>query len=266
MQVTRHLTAADLLDESKAGSIDFPESVVGLFRGDLGFPHRGFPAEVEKAVLRGGLMGEKRTERAGLTLPPEDLEAKRQELAELHGRPFSAEETMSSLLYPKVFADFLAKQKKAGGGLLRLLPTPVYLHGLAPGLSFTLPAVPGPLLADLLHPSSADSSSPESVSSVTVTLDRVAPLKQGHRELTFRVQAGGEVQVQVARVKDSTGAFVFAGAMADAASPGQLGSPMPGVIEKVIHMDTPHSCIFPHAQCLPLISLCYALSLFYVLS
>ena len=46
--VRRNLTAADLLDESKAGSIDFPESVVGLMRGDLGFPHRGFPEAIEK--------------------------------------------------------------------------------------------------------------------------------------------------------------------------------------------------------------------------
>ena len=38
--VTRNLSAADLLDASKASSIDFPESVVGLLRGDLGFPHR----------------------------------------------------------------------------------------------------------------------------------------------------------------------------------------------------------------------------------
>ena len=38
--VTRNISAADLLDPSKAASIDFPESVVGLMRGDLGFPHR----------------------------------------------------------------------------------------------------------------------------------------------------------------------------------------------------------------------------------
>jgi pyruvate carboxylase len=38
--VTRNLSANDLLDESKASTIDFPDSVVGLMRGDLGFPHR----------------------------------------------------------------------------------------------------------------------------------------------------------------------------------------------------------------------------------
>ncbi len=39
--VTRNMTAQDLLNPSKSATIDFPESVVGLFRGDLGFPHRG---------------------------------------------------------------------------------------------------------------------------------------------------------------------------------------------------------------------------------
>ena len=41
--VVQNLTTADLLNPAKAGTIDFPESVVGLLKGDLGFPHRGFP-------------------------------------------------------------------------------------------------------------------------------------------------------------------------------------------------------------------------------
>jgi len=34
--VTRGLKASDLEDPEKAASVDFPESVVGLLRGDLG--------------------------------------------------------------------------------------------------------------------------------------------------------------------------------------------------------------------------------------
>lgn len=117
---------------------------------------------------------------------------------------------------------------------MRLLPSPVYFYGMAPGLSFTLPSVPACLLGDLLAEPVASDAGTEDVS-VSVTLDRVAPLKKGHRDLffTLRVQ-GGPSQVQVAKVKDSTGAFVFDGLMADAKETGQLGSPMPGVVEKVI--------------------------------
>ena len=52
--VTIKMKAQDLLDPVKAASIDFPASVVGLIKGDLGFPHRGFPEHVEKMILKGG--------------------------------------------------------------------------------------------------------------------------------------------------------------------------------------------------------------------
>ena len=51
--VTRNLKAEDLLDPAKANTIDFPESVVGLMKGDLGFPHRGFPNLIESVILKG---------------------------------------------------------------------------------------------------------------------------------------------------------------------------------------------------------------------
>lgn len=60
--VTRNLRAADVIDSEKSSAIDFPESVVGLMNGDLGFPHKGFPSKVEAAILKGGT---KRTVRAG---------------------------------------------------------------------------------------------------------------------------------------------------------------------------------------------------------
>lgn len=44
--VTRGLGASDVTDASKAGQIDYPDSVVALLEGRLGFPHRGFPEEV----------------------------------------------------------------------------------------------------------------------------------------------------------------------------------------------------------------------------
>ncbi|KAK7237528.1 CoA carboxylase [Aureococcus anophagefferens] len=47
--VTRKMTAADVLDGSK--TLDYPDSVVGLMEGRLGFPHRGFPADVQQAIL-----------------------------------------------------------------------------------------------------------------------------------------------------------------------------------------------------------------------
>lgn len=44
--VTRGLAASDVTDPAKKGQVDFPDSVVGLLEGRLGFPHKGFPEEV----------------------------------------------------------------------------------------------------------------------------------------------------------------------------------------------------------------------------
>lgn len=44
--VTRGLKASDVTDPAKKGQVDFPDSVVGLLEGRLGFPHKGFPEEV----------------------------------------------------------------------------------------------------------------------------------------------------------------------------------------------------------------------------
>lgn len=52
--VTRGLKASDVTDPAKKGQVDFPDSVVGLLEGRLGFPHKGFPEEV-RAVRCGAV-------------------------------------------------------------------------------------------------------------------------------------------------------------------------------------------------------------------
>ena len=51
LMVTSGLTAAAVLDPDT--EIAFPESVVQLFRGDLGQPHGGFPRPLQRKVLKG---------------------------------------------------------------------------------------------------------------------------------------------------------------------------------------------------------------------
>jgi biotin carboxyl carrier protein len=70
---------------------------------------------------------------------------------------------------------------------------------------------------------------------LSVTLDRVSP--RGHdsmRTLDFTVAAdGGGSARQRLQLKDAPTDAAFSGPMADAADRAQLGSPMPGVVEKV---------------------------------
>ena len=222
--VTRSLTTADLLDPSKASSIDFPESVVGLLKGDLGFPHKGFPQNVEDAILKGM---PRRTVRAGLALPPADFTAHLEGLGKRWGRVISPEEGMSSLMYPQVFTDFMTRREQKGL-LLKRLPTPVYLYGLLPGESFVLPNVPASEVKDALVTCGGASAD------VNITLKRIGPLKGGNmRSILFTVN-GKEQQHEV---KDSSGKFEFEGPMADSKKAGQIGSPMPGSVEKLLVTD-----------------------------
>lgn len=226
--VTRQLTTSDLLDPAKAAQVDFPESVVGLMKGELGFPHRGFPALVEQAILKGA---PKLSVRAGLALPSADFEANRAALSTAFGTEISPEQAMSSLMYPKVFSDFMKRQQSRGGALLRLLPSPVYFYGLLPGQTFSLTAPAALAAAGLGVGVGAESASPFEGVAVTVELKRVSALKEGKRSVVWAVN-GAE---QICEVKDNSGKFVYSGPMADpAATPRQLGSPMPGIVEKLL--------------------------------
>jgi pyruvate carboxylase len=192
------------LDPVKSAAIDFPESVVGLMRGDLGFPHRGFPEAVTRNVLKGAA-GSVRTVRAGLTLPPVDFAKHIESLETQFGVPISPEKAMSSLMYPKVFSDYMKRQLSKGGALIRYLPTPVYLHGMLPngksGFTMTVP----------LSALGQAGESTEGCATIEVRMLRVHPLRNGNRTVSFLVNGTQSFDFHV---KDTSGAFVFEGAMA----------------------------------------------------
>ena len=225
--VTRNVTADDLLDPAKASTIDFPESVVGLLKGDLGFPHRGFPKVVEDAILKGAA---RRTVRAGLVLQPADFELNVKTLSEKWGVPITPEMGMSSLMYPAVFADYM-KRLKSKGPLLPYLPTPAYFYAMQTNQVIKM-KVPAQLASHILKEApTASAAAADEFVDVSIEMKRVGPLKEGKRTVVFSVNGKGEQHVDV---KDSTGAFVFDGPMANTAIPGEIPSPMPGVIEKLL--------------------------------
>jgi pyruvate carboxylase len=108
-----------------AREVAFPESVVSLFKGELGFPPDGFPKALEHKVLRGQppLQG-----RAGAHLPSVDLEAKRKEAEHAIGRQVSDTDLASYLMYPKVFKDYAEHRREFSD--VSLLPTSPFFYGL----------------------------------------------------------------------------------------------------------------------------------------
>ena len=137
--VTSGLTPEDVTNPDK--EIAFPESVVQLFRGDLGQPPGGWPEALQAKVLNGEAAD---TSRPGEHLPPTDLEAARQEAEKKIGRKVDDDDLASYLMYPKVFVEFAAHRRNYGD--VSILPTPVFFFGLEPEEEIAVDIEPGKTL------------------------------------------------------------------------------------------------------------------------
>mmetsp|Transcript_97216 Transcript_97216/g.278282 ORF Transcript_97216/g.278282 Transcript_97216/m.278282 type:complete len:480 (+) Transcript_97216:560-1999(+) len=225
--INLNMKASDVLDPVK-GDIDFPASVVDLMRGGLGFPHLGFPPALQQKILdKAGAVA--LTERPGVTLPAADFAAQKAMLSAKWGMDFDDERTISSLIYPKVFGDYL-KFTKEHSAALTYLPTTVFYYGLAIGQTATIEQVPAQLRSEL----KVDSEGQE-FEDVSIALLRVGPVKKGGmRTLAFSVGVAQGSSEQHVEVKEAGGDEEFDGPMADPSAGGEVASPMPGAVEKLL--------------------------------
>jgi pyruvate carboxylase len=124
--LTHDLTPEEIL--ARGEEIQFPESVVGLFAGEIGFPEGGFPPRLQEVVLKGRkpVKG-----RLGQHLPPTDLDEVRNDLEKKVGHPVSDIDVISYLMYPRVFLGFDDYHRQYSD--VSPVPTPVFLYGMAPG-------------------------------------------------------------------------------------------------------------------------------------
>jgi pyruvate carboxylase len=138
--ITRGIKASDV-PNLKPGTIDFPESVIDMLAGGLGQPDGGWPVAVQKVVL-----GNRKatTKRPGELAEPVDLTATRDELASRLGRAVTEDDLYSHLMYPQVFADFMAFKTKFDD--LSALPTPAFFYGLQVGEEIEMEIDPGKIL------------------------------------------------------------------------------------------------------------------------
>jgi pyruvate carboxylase len=125
--ITRGIKAADV-PTLKPGSIDWPESVIDMLAGGLGQPDGGWPADVQKVVLGSRKATVKRPGELAETV---ELESVRGELTKKLGRPADDDDLYSHLMYPQVFADYVAFRSKYDD--LSGLPTPAFFYGLHQG-------------------------------------------------------------------------------------------------------------------------------------
>ena len=137
--VTNDLTPAEVLDPAK--EINFPESVISLFRGEMGYPADGFPKELGKKILKDKIAIDGR---AGAHMAPVDLVAAKKEAEDKVGRHLSDADLASYLMYPKVFSTFAEHHRHNGD--VSLLPTPIFFYGLNIGEEIAIEIDPGKTL------------------------------------------------------------------------------------------------------------------------
>lgn len=186
--------------------LDFPESVVSYFKGDIGQPVNGFNKKLQDVILKGQ---QPLTERPGEYLEPVDFEAIRQELNEKEYGEVTEQDIISYVLYPKVFDQYI--QTKQQYGNLSLLDTPTFFFGMRNGETVEIEIDTGKRLIIKL----------ETISE---------PDEKGNRTLYY-VMNGQARRINIKDENIKTNANVKP--KADKTNPNHIGAQMPGSVTEV---------------------------------
>jgi pyruvate carboxylase len=205
MMVSQNLTVEDVADPAR--EISFPQSVVEMLHGDLGQPPGGWPAALQKKVLKDKTPI---TVRPGSLIPAADIEAVRKTASERCGIEFNDQILASYLMYPEVFTNFNASMRTYGP--VSVLPTPVYFYGMKPGdeIAVTL----------------------EAGKTMIVSLQTLGDTDEDGNVRVF-FELNGQPRVISVPNRNATAARP-ARRKADDADPRQLGAPMPGSIAAIL--------------------------------
>ncbi|MBP0724774.1 pyruvate carboxylase [Bacillus sp. RG28] len=108
----------------KGDHIDFPDSVIEFFEGQLGQPHGGFPKSLQRVILKGK---QPLIDRPGESLNPIDFKQVEEYLFQTLKRQVTLFDVLSYALYPKVFMDYQKNVEKYGD--VSVLDTPTFFYG-----------------------------------------------------------------------------------------------------------------------------------------
>jgi len=206
MMVAQGLSRAQVEDPNV--DVAFPDSVVDMMKGNLGQPPGGWPAAIQKKVLKGDRPV---TDRPGAHLPPVDLEETRARVSkELLGFSVDDEDLNGYLMYPKVFLDYMGRHRNYGP--VRTLPTPTFFYGMQPGDEISVEIDPGKTLE--------------------IRLQAVGETDEtGEVKVFFELNG----QPRVVRVPNrAVKAKTAARPKATEGNPAHIGAPMPGVVASVV--------------------------------
>ncbi len=133
---TNGYTREDILQ--KGQDFAFPDSVIGLFKGDIGQPHGGFPEELRKIVLK----GEKGfDDRPNAHMAPVDFDKEFEDFQEEFGIHRNFLDFLSYKLYPKVFKDYHDFNNE--NGEVWRIPTLAFFYGMKQNQEVLVDIAPG---------------------------------------------------------------------------------------------------------------------------
>ncbi|MBS1563473.1 MAG: pyruvate carboxylase, partial [Bacteroidetes bacterium] len=122
----------------KGSTISFPDSVIGLLKGDLGQTPGGFPARLQQLVLKNE---QPYTDRPNAHMKPIDFDKAFDEFRAKYGRDYRFTDLLSYLFYPKVFEEY--HQFRRSFGEVYYIPSPAFFFGLKANEEVLIELAPG---------------------------------------------------------------------------------------------------------------------------
>ena len=200
--VTNNLTKEDIKERGEM--INFPQSTISFFRGELGQPYKGFPKDLQKKVLKGEKSYKKR---ANVHLKQVDFEKEYADYQTQYEDLPSFEDFLSWKFYPKVFDAYYKHHQQYGN--VSVVPSRVFFFGLGKGEDTIFAMAPGKNI--LIHLSYISEPNEEGLSNVYFRLNGRS------RVIEVRDET---VEVEVVHHRK-------------AESDNQVGAPLQGMLSKI---------------------------------
>jgi pyruvate carboxylase len=206
---SRGIKPADVVN-LEPGSVGFPESVIDMMSGGLGWPPGGFPEDVMRVVLGEKTFKEAKAafekDESASKAAPISLKKLHDELSEKFKREATNDDVYSHLMYPQVFADFAKHSAQYSD--VSMLPTPAFFYGLKLGDEVSVAIEEGKTLFIKL----INVSAPDKDARRTVTFELNGMTRETH------ILDRGVAPKSKARPK------------ADLADPLEVAAPIPGLV------------------------------------
>lgn len=187
--------------------LDFPQSVIEFFRGDIGQPAGGMNKELQAVVLK---QEEAFTDRPGNRLPDYDFQKDDANLQEQLYKDVDMTSRLSLAMYPKVYSDYLDFVKQYG--LVDKLETPTFFYGMALNEKIVVNIEAGKTLL--------------------IELTSIGPVREnGMRSVYFNLNGMPE-QVDVLDLNADISDKVVP--KADKSNPKHIAAQMPGAVFKIL--------------------------------